>query len=267
MTEEETMRDRDEPYHLWAQALSDDEWCEFLAGAAQRGHVPPPLPATEFQRAWTGNEGIDAFREAMAFARLMKATLIAAGYSLGPDGRLLDVGVGWGRIYRVLLRETPHIVGIDPVADCIDLCRAALPGGAFEIAPPHPPYQFADGVFDVVYLYSVFSHLNETRFLAMLHELVRVTRKGGFVVFTTLAPVADDLRRRGFAESWSADAAAGRFVYLPTGGAHTSMPPSVWGWAHLSEPYIRRIMPAFPLKLVAYEPDQLIQAFVALQKE
>jgi SAM-dependent methyltransferase len=264
---EETMPDHNKPYHLWAQALSDDEWCEFLAGTAQRGHIPPPLPRTEFQRAWTGNDGIDAFREAIAFCSLMKATFSAAGYLLSPDSRLLEIGVGWGRIYRVLLRETPHIVGIDPVEDCINLCRAALPGGAFQIVPPHPPYQFADGTFDVVYLYSVFSHLNEPRFLAMLHELARVTRKGGFVVFTTLAPSADDLPRRGFAESWRDDADAGRFLYVPTGGAHADMPPSVWGWTHISEPYIRRIIPAFPLKLVAYESDRLVQAFVALQKE
>jgi cyclopropane fatty-acyl-phospholipid synthase-like methyltransferase len=67
-------------------------------------------------------------QEAMAFCRLLKSTLPAADYKLDPDGRLLDIGVGWGRIYRVLLRETPHIVGIDVVQHCIDLSQSAFPG-------------------------------------------------------------------------------------------------------------------------------------------
>jgi hypothetical protein len=88
-----------------------------------------------------------------------------------------------------------------------------------------------------VYLYSVFSHMNEALFLSMLHETARVVREGGFV-FTTLAP-RDELLPGGFPATWRADAGAGRFIYIPTGGGHESMPSSVWGWALLSEPYLR----------------------------
>src|SRR5215472_19086341 len=127
-------------WHEWAHDLSDDEWCAFLAGKEIDGHIPPPLPPEEFQRAWVGNAGLDTFQEAMGFCRRLKSTLRCAGYNLSPSSRLLDVGVGWGRIYRVLLRDTPHIVGIDVVPDCIEMCRSALPGGKFEIAPVEPPY-------------------------------------------------------------------------------------------------------------------------------
>jgi SAM-dependent methyltransferase len=253
------------PYHQWAQALSEDEWCQFLAGTAMRGHIPPSLPPEEFQRAWVGGAGLDTFREAVAFCRLLKSTLTEAGYRITPNTRMLDVGVGWGRIYRVLLRETPHIVGIDVVPHCIELCRSALPDGEFEISPLEPPYRFSDGEFDIVYLYSVFSHFNEAAFLAMLCEAVRVVKEGNFVVFTTLAP-SDDFIRLGFPDTWRADAEIGRFLYVPTGGGHDSMPSSVWGWAHVSEPYLRRVILDFPLELVAYEPDRLIQSFVALKK-
>ena len=76
---------------------------------------------------------------------------------------MLDIGVGWGRVYRAMLRETLLIVGIDPLPRCIELCREAFPDGKFELVQPQPPYQFADEAFDVVYLYSVFSHLNRAR--------------------------------------------------------------------------------------------------------
>jgi len=254
-----------DPYHQWAQALSDDEWCEFLSGTPMRGHTPPPLPPEDFQRAWVGSAGIDTFQQATAFCRLLKSTLRAAGYKLGPDSRLLDIGVGWGRVYRVLLRETPHIVGIDVVPQCIELCRSALPQGEFEVSPLAPPYRFSDGAFDVVYLYSVFSHVNEEVFLAILREAVRAVREGGFVVFTTVAP-SEDFLRLGFPKTLRADAEDGQFLYVPTGGGHESMPSSVWGWAIVSEPYLRRTILDFGLELVVYEPSRLEQAFVALKK-
>jgi SAM-dependent methyltransferase len=260
------MLDKENTLHSWAQALTDEEWCQFLAGTPMCGRVPPPLPPDEFQRDWVGSAGIEAFREAMAFCRLLKSTLANAGFELGPHSRLLDIGVGWGRIYRVLLRETAQIVGIDTVPHCIELCRRALPNGEFEISPQIPPYRFADGEFDVVYLYSIFSHLNEGPFQALLHETARLVAKGGFVVFTTLGPSDDIMRRNGFPETWRADAEAGRFLYVPTGGADESMPRSVWGWALVSKPYLQTIISDLPLKLIVYEPNRLIQAFVVLQK-
>jgi SAM-dependent methyltransferase len=90
-----------------------------------------------------------------------------------------------------------------------------------------PPYRFADGAFDVAYLYSVFSHVNEAVFLAMLRETVRVVKEGGFVVFTTVAP-SDDFVRLGFPDTLRVDAEGGQFLYVPTGGGHESMPSSVW---------------------------------------
>jgi len=254
-------------YYYWAKDLTDEQWCEFLGGTPMNGRIPPPLPPEEFQKRWVGNAGIETFREAMAFCQLLRSTLGAAGCSLGPDSRLLDIGVGWGRIYRMLLRETPHIVGIDVDPQCIELCRSAIPHGKFEISPLAPPYRFIDGEFDVAYLYSVFSHLNEPLFLAILREAVRIVRKGGFVVFTTLPPSDDALRGKGLPETWRSDVEAGKFIYVPTGGAHESLTSSVYGWALLSKHYLQRIPSEFPLKLVAYEPDRLMQAFVALEKQ
>jgi SAM-dependent methyltransferase len=260
----DTMLGEHSTYREWAQTLSDEEWCEFLAGTPVGGHVPPPLPPQGFQMAWVGNAGKETFREAIAFCQLLKSILTVNGFNLGSESRLLDIGVGWGRIYRTLLRETPHIIGIDPVPTCIDLCRSALPTGQFELSPSEPPYRFEDCEFDLVYLYSVFSHVNETLFLSMLREATRLVREGGFVVFTTLAP-RDEALPGGLPNTWRDDAAAGRFVWIPTGGGHESMPSSVWGWTLLSD--LRRIVSNFPLELLAYEPDRLIQAFVALRKQ
>jgi SAM-dependent methyltransferase len=250
-------------YHQWARALSDEAWSEFLAGTPIDGHIPPPLPPEDFQRAWTGNAGM---REAVAFCRLLKDTLASAGYNLNPHSRALEIGVGWGRVYRALLRETPQIIGVDPVARCIELCRQALPSGHFEMIPPEPPYRFADHSFDLVYLYSVFSHLNEPQFLAVLRDAARVVRPGGFIVFTTLSPTPAVMQQCGFPEAWQEEADAGRFLYVPTGGGEL-MPAEVWGWVHLSPPYLQRVLADFPLRLLAYQPARIKQAFAVVQRD
>jgi hypothetical protein len=170
------MVDNDTAYHRWPQALSDDEWCEFLAGTPMLGRAPPPLTPEEFQRAWVGNSGEDAFREAIAFCGLLKSTLSATDCWLGPDSRLLD-----------------------PVPQRVERCRSALPGGQFEVSPL-PPYRFSDSEFDVAYLYSVFSHLNEAPFLAVPRAAaargIESIGRESAVCFSALGSGAADVARQ-----------------------------------------------------------------------
>src|SRR5262249_45134226 len=64
----------------WADALSDEEWSAFLAGALNiPGRTPPSLPPAEFQRSWVGGAGLIALTEAMTFLRRMKAGMAEAG--------------------------------------------------------------------------------------------------------------------------------------------------------------------------------------------
>jgi SAM-dependent methyltransferase len=255
-----------DPYHRWAAPLSDEAWAAFLAGTPHNGHMPPPLPPDEFQRVWTGNAGLGAIREAVAFCRLIKETC-----RLDHNTEVIDIGCGWGRIYRALLRETPNIIGIDPVARCIELCRQAFPKGRFELSPPRPPWRFADCSFDLASLYSVFSHLNEPEFRSTLAEIARIPRPGGFLAFTTLPPTPAALINCGFPDDWQDKAAAGEFLFSPTGGGddianNEVMPPTVWGWVHISPAYLERILPEFNLDMLVYVPNRLEQAFIALQK-
>jgi hypothetical protein len=83
----------------WARALTDDEWCAFLAGELNvPGQSPPSLPLPEFQRSWVGGAGLIAFTEAVTFLRHMKAEMAEAGTPLRRDTRVLDFGAGCGSI-------------------------------------------------------------------------------------------------------------------------------------------------------------------------
>src|SRR5438128_2333263 len=64
-------------------------------------------------------------------------------------------------------------------------CRDHLPGIEFKVNSPMPPMPANDGEFDVVYCYSVFTHLSEEQQFAWSDELHRVLRIGGTLVLTT----------------------------------------------------------------------------------
>jgi 2-polyprenyl-3-methyl-5-hydroxy-6-metoxy-1,4-benzoquinol methylase len=119
----------------WARGLTDDEWCAFLAGELNvPGRSPPPLPLPEFQRSWVGEAGLIALTEAKTFLRHMKAGMAEAGVRLRRDMRVLDFGAGWGRFYRLLMRDVDQLIGADPDEPCIKMCREMLPGRI------HPDY-------------------------------------------------------------------------------------------------------------------------------
>jgi len=137
-----------------AQALSHEDWISFLAGrnthhsALVELPAAPPLPPADFQAAFVGSSGLEAMQEAGEFYR--RAHAVLGRGEKRTIGRLLDFGCGWGRIYRVFLRDTPELVGVDIDGRCIAACQAAMPCGSFQVCEPEPPLSFPDGSVDVV---------------------------------------------------------------------------------------------------------------------
>ncbi len=110
------------------------------------------------------------------------------GIELDESHRVLDVGVGWGRMLRFLLRDIPveNMAGIDVEPRLVEACHETLPGGTFALVEPRDPLPYADHSFDFVINNSLFSHLSPGQHLHTLEEIARVTRPGGHVVSTIL---------------------------------------------------------------------------------
>jgi SAM-dependent methyltransferase len=264
----------------WAQGLAEEEWLRFLSGKISiPGHVPPPMPPEEFQQSWVGASGIVALREAAAFLHRLKKHMAEAGASLRRDTRTLDFGVGWGRFYRLLMRELDDLTGIDPDQPCIEMCREMMPDGRFMHIEPEPPYPFRSASFDLIYAYSVFTHLAEPLFHAIVAELARMLAPGGFLAFTAnpmsilnhwdsmpSENLAKVLTEAGFdAEKWRRRAEAGEFLFLPTGGGSSEMTPDRYGWTLFTRAYLEKVLPT-PRYLVTMEPAEGIpQIFVLLR--
>jgi hypothetical protein len=115
------------PY-AWARALPEPEWLAFLAGEIT---IPdenaPPMPAPEFQMSWVGCSGLAALADGAVFLDYVRSRIPA----LHQQARILDFGCGWGRLYRILIRDTFSVVGVDSEPAVMQMCRDALPDGEF----------------------------------------------------------------------------------------------------------------------------------------
>ena len=138
-----------------------------------------PMPSEEIQRDFTGRSGESTMAQAREFYSLVRS------YALDPQA-VLDFGCGWGRITRCALEHLPteRITGCDPIPEMIALCRRMLPCRFIQI-DPLPPSPFDSASFDLIYAYSVFSHLSEAAANAWIAEFKRILSPGGTLVITT----------------------------------------------------------------------------------
>src|SRR5207253_9556 len=100
---------------------------------------------------------------------------------------ILDYGCGWGRIIRFFLKDVAPtaLLGVDPVADVLQICRATNRWCRFEPIPFKPPSGLPANSYDFIYSFSVFSHLSEERHKLVLDDLARLLKPGGLLMVTT----------------------------------------------------------------------------------
>ena len=113
--------------------------------------------------------------------------LIRAQAAPGPL-RIAEWGCGCGRILRHIAAaglSDAELSGFDVDPQAIAWCGMHLPGIAFRCCEALPPLPVVDGRFDVVYHYSVSTHLSESSVAAWSADLARVLAPGGILIATT----------------------------------------------------------------------------------
>ena len=129
------------------------------------------------------------------YQRLDRAHVAVAGRRLADSARVLDWGVGCGRVARHFPAQSASaLTGCDIDRDNVDWCSNHLPG-RFVVSSLTPPLPFHDGAFDAVYGISVFTHFREAMQLAWLAELARVSAPGAILLMTTHGQTAIDFSR------------------------------------------------------------------------
>lgn len=136
-------------------------------------------------------------------AELIRNILQETGTPIDELDALLDWGCGCGRVLRhwSALNGT-RVFGCDINPKMVKWCNEHLPFATAVVNELSPPLPYRDSTFELVYAFSVMTHLPEDLQLAWVEECRRVLKPGGYLLFSTLGEcfvsrdrLTDDERR------------------------------------------------------------------------
>lgn len=159
--------------------------------------VPPPaypnlasklpiMPSDDVQKKWVGDFGRSLMNRTCNIARLFQLLSYKVTGSGLEDKTILDYGCGWGRILRVInhLGSVEKIYGVDVMQSSLDECaKSRIPNKIALCAPVPQHLPFGDTVFDLIFSFSVFTHLPVKAARAVLGATrKRISEKGVFIL-------------------------------------------------------------------------------------
>lgn len=174
--------------------LRDSKWLKILKRSIKEPMIDgvrlPGFPSSELQRQTVGSDYEHTLGEAFKFYTYAKDACARYGVQIQQRSRILDFGVSWGRIIRFFLKDVEP-EGLHSVDTNTEFLRAAqqtnVPGQLHQISPlGRLPY--AEQFFDLVYAYSVFTHLPEHVQDHWLAEIARTLKPGAIFIATVEPP-------------------------------------------------------------------------------
>lgn len=263
-----------------------DEWFELVCQSylappvSYIGKTLPAFPSDTIQANTTGQSGAATLRNAFVFYKDCINAFEEFGKPVSEHARILDFGVGWGRVARFFLRDMPleNIHGVDVTPEFTEICKETFQSQNFLTCQPHPPTSLPGSHYDFIVGYSVFSHLSEDACMAWMKEFSRILVPGGIVALTTRGrPFLDfceslkGKNQSGYLEALGrifedfdmarASYDCGEFVHsniheVSGGGALNA---TFYGETFIPEAYARRAYAPF-LKLEKFMHDQSYQS-------
>jgi SAM-dependent methyltransferase len=274
-------KNTDNKYFFWLMTFSGN------IGYNTGGLIPEMAPSY-IQRNWTGSAGEATMREAFSFfSQILRWAKVHGNRPL-EQMEVLDFGCGWGRIIRFFLRDFSHehLHGRDCWKDAIEICQSTNKWCDFQVNSIVPPMDFKDSSLDLIYLYSVFSHLSEKSHLEWLKEFHRILRPGGLVVATTrpksfiklLARKRIIEKSKGLFHSVLATEAfpdlhaalnaydRGEYCFSATGGGGGPLDSSFYGETCIPESYVRKQWSGFEFIELFNARKELLQDVYCVRK-
>jgi SAM-dependent methyltransferase len=146
-----------------------------------------PLPPDRLMRLVAASDDVAWFLEGgHKAASSMRAILARNGVPLERLGAILDFGCGSGRVLRQWKSLVgPALYGTDYNPELVAWCAATLPFATYRVNRLDGGVDFPDASFDLVYAFSVFTHLAPEGQSFWIGELSRVLRPGGWLFLTT----------------------------------------------------------------------------------
>jgi SAM-dependent methyltransferase len=147
-----------------------------------------PLPPRRIRERVTVDYVGDWFPSSEYSAERLHAMLERAGARLEDMERVLDFGCGAGKVIAILRGSGPELHGCDIDDASIEWLRRTYPdlhvfNNAFD-----PPLHYPDAHFDLVWAWSVLTHLEAHRQRAWVAEWARIIKPGGLLLATFRSP-------------------------------------------------------------------------------
>jgi SAM-dependent methyltransferase len=173
-----------------------EDWSESLLSDAAGHQVRWPDETTQLN--YTGASGVELMRRTLDFVDIVRkhVPIIESGAWRG-----LDYGVGWGRIASVMgfFGGTENLDCADAWPKSLELARrCGLRNSLFEVPARLEATDLPAEEYDLIYSYSIFTHLPEAHFVANLKCLYGALKPGGKLIVTVREPkFMDFLKRSG----------------------------------------------------------------------
>jgi hypothetical protein len=153
-------------------------------------HLSKLLPANTpnaVQERWTGSSGITLLRQSISFLNFVSVNYQNHTGRLLSSSRILDFGCGWGRLMRLMsyFVDSANLYGCDAWESSLNYVRQARVAGSIaRSAVQLDELPFRDVEFDLIYAFSVFTHLPKSLMLKYLQTFRRSIADRGLVIIT-----------------------------------------------------------------------------------
>lgn len=210
--------------------LSLDEFGMFLVGLPDRNYpalseLLPPMANDEVQKSWTGASGHELFRQTSTFVRQLENNYTRYVGRPLRGARILDFGCGYGRIFRMMLyyANPGKLWGLDAWQRSLDICKKDRLPGNFALSQSIPEtLPVGEAKFDMIFSFSVFTHLSPKAAAACLAAIRRTIAPKGLFVCTVRPvefwPYIDKIRGTNDAERMYRSHLTNGYAYLPHSG-------------------------------------------------
>lgn len=150
------------------------------------GLIDFPVPPRHNLATTSSNTVRHYYESGLTTIQPILIAAMAEGVDFSRDLNVLDFGCGAGRQLLHLLGWYPNlkVYGNDIDGDCVAYVQRTFPTVDAHTSDFDPPLKFPDGMFDVIYSVSIFSHVSQDDALPWLKEMSRITRPGGVVLLT-----------------------------------------------------------------------------------
>jgi hypothetical protein len=223
----------------------------------------PQMPSEERQKEWVGNAGLPLALESSAFVRSLVEKRAKHVQTPLPECNVLDYGFGWGRVLRVLQKFVPEqrLYGFDPWASIVDEARALGVRGTLEVVPEYPT-ELPGPKFNLIYAFSIFTHLSERCHLAVLNAFHGSLADDGIAIITVRPSNYWQYKKHARAAELTARHEQTGFAFDP----HPKLTPAPdgevpYGDATISAKYVAERWQQFELLEVdvnALQPEQIL---------